>query len=79
VTINQPNLSNFFTALGGAAGITGAICTLIGTTPASPVGKIAEAAVSGLLLLISSWHAHSVVATRAKLASAPTVPVQVKL
>jgi hypothetical protein len=38
-----------------------------------------QGALSGLLVLVSSWHAHSVVATKAKLASAQTQQVQVKL
>jgi hypothetical protein len=66
VSFKLPNLSTLIASFGGAAGIAGAICTLLGVTPASPVGKIAQAVVSGGLLLIAHWHGSSVVAEKVK-------------
>jgi flavin-binding protein dodecin len=77
--LTLPNLSAFLASLGGAAGITGIICLLVGTTPSSTIGQAVQGAVSGLLVLIASHHATSVVATRAKLVSAAPQTVQVKL
>jgi hypothetical protein len=77
--LTLPNLSTLLAALGGTAGITGVICLFIGTTPSSTIGTAVQGALSGLLVLVSSWHAHSVVATKAKLAFARTPQVQVKL
>ena len=66
MSFKLPSLSNIITALGGAAGIAGVICTLVGVTPSSTVGTAVEGAVSGLLVLIAHWHATSTVAKAAQ-------------
>ena len=66
MSLKLPSLSAIITALGGAAGIAGVLCTLVGVTPASSVGKVVEGAVSGVLVLISHWHATATVAAKAR-------------
>lgn len=71
MNLKLPNLSTILASLGGAAGITGVICTLIGTTPSGTIGTAVQGTVSGALVLISSWHAHAVVASAAKAKVSP--------
>jgi hypothetical protein len=64
--IKVPNLSQIVSALGGVAGITGVICVLIGVAPSSTVGQAVQGALSALLVLVTHWHASSVVSSVAK-------------
>lgn len=68
--------SSLLSSLGGAAGVAGVICTLLGATPSSAVGKAVEGIVSGALVLIAHWHLSSTTASAAKAAQiVPLAPV----
>jgi hypothetical protein len=74
MNFSLPPWSSILSTLGGAAGITGVICTIVGATPGSTVGKAVEGIVSGVLVIVAHWHASSVVATKAKVKAGATPP-----
>lgn len=63
VKLNIATITAVVHALAGAALV---ILPLVGITGASRTVNAVVVAIGGLLLAISSWHAGSVVATRAK-------------